>query len=120
MKRMVKFLYCLLFMIFSVQGMRAWAYTERYSLYNDTPEDAENIGKIGASGITISGSCSYRWQIQDDDYYKFTTSSSKLYYRVEIDVVKTSIFEMLSENTAHPLSIKAAEWLQEMKEKKGL
>ena len=69
---MVKFFYCLLFMILSVQGMRAWAYTERYSLYNDTPEDAENIGKIGASGITISGSCSVRWQMQDDDYYKFT------------------------------------------------
>ena len=36
------------------------------------------------------------------------------------DAVKTPIFEMLAEDTAHPLSVKAAEWLRQMKEKKGL
>ena len=30
------------------------------------------------------------------------------------DAVKTPIFEMLAGNTAHPLSVKAAEWIQDM------
>lgn len=34
------------------------------------------------------------------------------------DDVKTPIFEMLAENTAHPLSVKAAEWIREMKTNK--
>ena len=61
-----------------------YAFTENEGPgnWNDTMSTAEQLGRIGSSTVSVSGSLSVRWYEADVDYYRFVPNGSKLNWKV--------------------------------------
>lgn len=80
--------------LFLYGAMSAFSYTEVYQQGggNDTMSEAENIGSVGSSTVTLNGVINIRFSSSDVDWYSFIPTGNTLSWKVSFPDAATTGF----------------------------